>query len=134
MAAEIVRMVIERKLEDRVIVSAFDGPDNAADSNSHWDELEQFAPLPTALLSKKSTLRRIGCDGLIDAVHKHGANAIHASANSVTPELLDLSGRHGISVRVWTINNPNEALHWRHLGVDAIFSDSPAACLAALTP
>jgi glycerophosphoryl diester phosphodiesterase len=133
MAAEIVHMVIERKLERRVIVSAFDAPDNAADSTANWLELEQFGPLPTALLSKRSTLERIGCDGLINAVHKHRANAIHASANSVTSELLDLSARHGIPVRVWTINNPNEALHWRDLGVEAIFSDSPAACLAALT-
>jgi glycerophosphoryl diester phosphodiesterase len=132
MAADVVHMVIERKLEDRVIVSAFDAPDNAADSNANWVELEQFVPLPTALLSKKSTLERIGCDGLINAVLKHGASAIHAAANSVTSELLDRSRRQGIPVRVWTINNPTEALHWRDLGVEAIFSDSPAACLAAL--
>ena len=134
MATEIVRLIVERKLEDRVIVSAFDGPDNAADSNAKWLELEQFGSLPTALLCKKSTLERIGCEGLIDAVHQHGANAIHAAANCVTSELLDLGQRHGIPVRVWTINNPSEALRWRDVGVEAIFSDSPAACLAALAP
>jgi glycerophosphoryl diester phosphodiesterase len=132
MATEIVRMIVERKLEERVIVSAFDAPDNAADSNANWLELDQFGSLSTALLCKKSTLERIGCDGVIDAVRKHGANAIHAAANSVTSELLDLSMRQGIPVRVWTINSANEARHWRDLGVEAIFSDSPAACLAAL--
>ena len=134
MATEIVRLIVERKLEDRVIVSAFDGPDNAADSNAKWVELEQFGSLPTALLCKKSTLERIGCKGLVDAVRQHGANAIHAAANCVTSELLDLGQRHGIPVRVWTINNPSEALRWRDLGIEAIFSDSPAACLAALAP
>ena len=64
MATEIVRMIVERKLEERVIVSAFDAPDNAVDSNANWVELEQFGSLPTALLCKKSTLERIGCDDL----------------------------------------------------------------------
>jgi glycerophosphoryl diester phosphodiesterase len=75
MAAEIARMVSERKLDDRVILCAFDGPDNAADSNSNWLELEQFGGLSTALLCQRSTLARIGPDGLIAAVLKHGANA-----------------------------------------------------------
>ncbi len=132
MADEILRIVLDRQLETRVIVSAFDAPDNAADSNANWVELEQLRSLPTALLCKKSTVGRLGYERLIDAVHKHGANGIHAAANSVTSELLDHGNRHRIPVRVWTINNPAEALRWRDLGVEAIFSDCPAACLAAL--
>ena len=44
----------------------------------------------------------------------------------VTPALLDYAHRHGITVHVWTINEPAEMHRLLDLGVDGLVTDFPA--------
>lgn len=109
---DIKKLLLEKRLETRVIVSAFD-----------WNELESLRPeVPIALLSSKSR-------NLIAAARELGAMAIHPRKDIVTPALMTLAREAKLRVHVWTINEPAEISSFRSLGVDGIFSDFPERCL-----
>lgn len=61
------------------------------------------------------------------------AHRWHTDALSVTPENLSWCHAAGISVHVWTINEPAEAKRLKALGVDGIFADRAGDMRQALT-
>lgn len=113
-ANEIQKLVLERKLQSNVIVSAF-----------HWEELRPLqGHVQIALLSSRTR-------SLIPSAIEMKAHAIHPRCTRVTSKLLDAAHRAGLKVYTWTVNDTAEMLRLRDLGVDGIFTDFPAAAVAA---
>jgi glycerophosphoryl diester phosphodiesterase len=56
-----------------------------------------------------------------------GDAALHVPARTVfgAPEIVAAAHRHGLAVRVWTVNRPVDARLLRLLDVDALISDVP---------
>ena len=110
-ASDVRQLVVERRLESQVIVSAFD-----------WTELRHLLPdVPIALLS--SNTRK-----LVSTARELGAVAIHPRRTVVTPRLIAASREAGLRIHVWTVNKPAEISRLRELGVDGIFTDFPERC------
>jgi glycerophosphoryl diester phosphodiesterase len=107
-AADVKRLVLERQLEQRVIVSAFE-----------WNELRPLTPeVPIALLSSK-------VKNLIAMAHDLSAKTIHPRRDIATRSLIDAAHEAKLKVNVWTVNDMDEVFRLRDLGVDGIFSDFP---------
>ena len=104
-------LILERRLERHVIVSAFD-----------WKELRCLAPeIPIGLLSSK-------LENLISAACVFGAVAIHPRRDIVTGTLISAAREAKLRIHVWTINDPDEMERFRDLEVDGIFTDFPERC------
>jgi glycerophosphoryl diester phosphodiesterase len=110
-AADVKTLVLERRLERHVIVSAFE-----------WPELKSLGPeIPIGLLSSK-------LENLMSAAHAFGAAAIHPRRDLVTGTLIAAARAAGLQIHVWTVNDPSEISHFRELDVDGIFTDFPERC------
>jgi glycerophosphoryl diester phosphodiesterase len=108
---DLKKMLLEKRLERHVIVSAFD-----------WNELRLFPPeVPTALLTSK-------LENLIVDARNLRATAIHPRKDIVTPTLLEAARSAKLRVHVWTINDVAEIAAYRNLGIDGIFTDFPDRC------
>jgi glycerophosphoryl diester phosphodiesterase len=108
---ELKKLLLEKRLERHVIVSAFD-----------WNELRLFPPeVPIGLLTEK-------LENLIVQARDLHATAIHPRKDVVTPTLLEAARSAGFQVNVWTINDAAEIASYRGLGVNGIFTDFPDRC------
>ena len=113
-ASEVKRLVLERRLERRVIISSF-----------QWHELASAVPeIPVALLSSKLA-------NLLSAAVEFRATAIHPCKDIVTPTLIQAAREAKLQVNIWTVNNPAEISKFRSLGADGIFTDFPERCLTS---
>ncbi len=113
-AEDVKKLVLERGLEQHVIISSFD-----------WQELGPALPeIPIALLS--SELRN-----LISAAKDLRAAAIHPRKDIVQPALIQAAREARLRIHVWTVNDPAEVSTFRNLGVDGLFSDFPEKCLTS---
>jgi glycerophosphoryl diester phosphodiesterase len=110
-AAGVKQLVLERRIERNVIVSAF-----------QWEELRPLAPeIPIALLSSK-------LQDLLPSARKLGASAIHPRRDLVTGTLITTAHEAKLRVHVWTVNDPAEASRLCDMAVDGIFTDFPERC------
>lgn len=71
---------------------------------------------------------------LLSQAVARGDSALHVPARTVfgAPDLVAAAHRHGLAVRVWTVNRPVDARLLRLLDVDALISDVPGELRAAL--
>jgi glycerophosphoryl diester phosphodiesterase len=107
-ASDIKKTVLERHLEQQVIVSTFE-----------WSDLTPLVPeIPIALLSSKP-------ENLIASARALGASAIHPRYNIVSKALIDQAHDAELRVHAWTVNDPAEMLRLNTLGIDGIFTDFP---------
>jgi glycerophosphoryl diester phosphodiesterase len=107
-AEDVKRLVVERKLERRIIVSAF-----------QWDELRPLAPeIPIGLLSSR-------LKGLVVAARELGAVAIHPRWDSVTERLVKTAHDADLQIHIWTVNDPAKISSLQTMGVDGVFTDCP---------
>ncbi|HYR89253.1 MAG TPA: glycerophosphodiester phosphodiesterase family protein [Terriglobia bacterium] len=111
-APDVKKLVLERRLERQVIVSAFE-----------WGDLPPLAPeIPIALLTSK-------VENLFMAARELGAAAIHPRKDIVAASLVAAAREAQLRIHVWTVNEPAEVSRLRQLGVDGIFTDFPERCL-----
>jgi glycerophosphoryl diester phosphodiesterase len=111
-AEDVKKLVLERRLERHVIVSAFE-----------WNELRSLTPeVPIALLSSK-------LEDLISSAHDLRASAIHPRRDTVSASLITAAREARLSVHVWTVNDPAEISRFRGMAIDGIFTDFPERCL-----
>ena len=111
LGSDLKKLLLEKRLERHVIVSAFD-----------WNELRLFPPeVPIGLLTQK-------LENLIVEARELCASAIHPRRDIVTPTLLEAARQAKLRVHVWTINDAAEFAAFRTLGVDGIFTDFPERC------
>jgi glycerophosphoryl diester phosphodiesterase len=107
-AEDVKNLVLERRLEGHVIVSAFE-----------WNELESLSPvIPIGLLTTR-------LKDLIPAARGLGARAIHPRRDIVSRTLISAAHEAKLQVHVWTVNEPAEISRFRELGIDGIFTDFP---------
>ena len=110
-AADVKKLVLERRLERHVIVSCFD-----------WDELKTLTPeVPIALLASKLA-------HLVEKAHDFGASAIHPRHDLVTRSFVEIAHQAKLGIHVWTVNDPADISRFRSFQVDGIFSDFPDRC------
>jgi glycerophosphoryl diester phosphodiesterase len=110
-APDVKRLVLERRLEQQVIISAFE-----------WQELAAATPeIPIALLSSKPA-------NLVARAREMRAAAIHPCKDIVTPALIQAAREAKLLVNIWTVNDPGEISQFRTLGADGIFTDFPERC------
>jgi len=110
-AADIKKLILERRLERHVILSSFE-----------WQELARAVPeIPIGLLSSKLA-------NLIAAARDLRATAIHPCKDIVTPTLIEAARDAGLQIHVWTVNDPAEISKFRSFGADGIFTDFPERC------
>jgi len=111
LGTELKKLLLEKRLERHVIVSAFD-----------WNELRLFPPeVPIGLLTEK-------LENLMVHARELCATAIHPRKDVVTPTLLEAARNAKLRVHVWTVNDAAEIASYRSLGVDGIFTDFPDRC------
>jgi len=110
-ASDVKRSVLDRRLEQQVIVSSFE-----------WEELPTLVPeIPIALLSSK-------LKNLIAHASALGAAAIHPRRDIVTEALITQAHEAKLRLHAWTVNDPAEMLRLNALGIDGIFTDFPELC------
>jgi glycerophosphoryl diester phosphodiesterase len=106
---EVKRLLLERGLEERVILSSF-----------AWRELPLAGPeLRFAFISALPTRRTVR------AAASAGAWAIHPDHRRTTRTFVDAAHDAGLRVHAWTVNTPRAYARMQRLGVDAVFSDNP---------
>ncbi len=111
LGSELKKLLLEKRLERHVIVSAFD-----------WNELRLFPPeVPIGLLTER-------LENLIVHARDLRATAIHPRKDVVTPTLVEAARHAGLLVHVWTINDADEMAGYRTLGVHGVFTDFPDRC------
>jgi glycerophosphoryl diester phosphodiesterase len=114
-AAEVRKIILNRRMEERAIVSSF-----------HWRELAGLGRrIRIALTTGLAARRALRC-----AVEM-GACAIHPDYRRTTPPLVLAAHQAGLRVHAWTVNTPAAYARMGEMGVDAIFSDNPALLLDA---
>lgn len=119
-------MVLEREIENSVIISAFDSDDNDPDSNSSWDDLADCPyEVKTAFLATNKKIQKMGEREYIETAVLRGASAIHPEAKAVTLSLIQIAHTMKLYVNVWTVNQPREILRFKAMGVDGLISDFP---------
>jgi glycerophosphoryl diester phosphodiesterase len=111
LGGDLKKLLLEKRLERHVIVSAFD-----------WKELRLFPPeVPIGLLTEK-------LENLMVQARELCATAIHARKDIVTPTLLEAARQSKLRLHVWTVNDAEEIDAFRALGIDGIFTDFPDRC------
>ena len=108
---DVKKLILQRRLEGLVIVSAFE-----------WQYLASLTPeIPIALLTTKLA-------DILSAAQKFGAAAIHPRKDIVTPTLVAATHHSKLRIHVWTVNEAAEISYFHELGVDGIFTDFPERC------
>ena len=111
LGTDLKKILLEKRLERHVIVSAFD-----------WNELRLFPPeVPIGLLTER-------LENLLIQARELCATAIHPRKDLVTPTLLEAARNAKLYVNVWTVNDAAEIAAYRALGIDGIFTDFPDRC------
>ncbi len=111
-ANDVKNLVLQRRLERHVIVSAFE-----------WAELRSLTPeIPIGLLSSK-------LENLVSSARDLRATAIHPRRDMVSGSLIAAAREANLQVHVWTVNDPAEICRFRDLCIDGIFTDFPERCL-----
>jgi glycerophosphoryl diester phosphodiesterase len=124
LAPAVVQIVRERRLEDFVVLITFDA-DDAAAGGPAWEELRTVeSPIGTGILATPSKLHRIGLENYISTAKTLRAS-LQIAKEAVDERFVDAAHRAGLTVRVFTVNQPEEFRRLRGLGVDAIFTDFP---------
>jgi glycerophosphoryl diester phosphodiesterase len=122
LVAAVIATIQRSPAADRVLVSTFDPVILAA--------VRMRAPhLPSAYLfhAEQGMPLRRGWPAY--ALRPH---ALHPEAKLVDRTRMRAWRRRGLSVNVWTVNDPAEVRRLADLGVDGIITDDPAAARAAL--
>jgi glycerophosphoryl diester phosphodiesterase len=114
LAGDVKKLVLERGLQQHVLVSAFD-----------WAELSTLVPeIAVALLASKA-------DNLISTARTLRAAAIHPRKDIADPGLITEAHAADLLVHVWTVNEPSEISRFQKLHADAVFTDFPDRCLTS---
>jgi len=127
LAEEILALIQENNLEDRVIVSAFDVRDDpdGDDGTVTWDDLAIFpsAGIRIALLAGEEKIQKMGVDGFILQGLNRGASAINPSLAAANATLVKAAHEAGLEVYVWTVNKRADIERMLKIGVDGFFCD-----------
>ncbi|MDE0803741.1 MAG: glycerophosphodiester phosphodiesterase [Acidimicrobiales bacterium] len=121
LADEVVALLHERGDRDRVVISSF--------HLRTIDRVKELAPdVATGFLCM---LDPLPADGVGPAARR-GHDAIHPHHLLVDDALVAAAHAAGLTVNVWTVDDPDELAHLARLGVDAVVTNVPDVALGVL--
>jgi len=120
-AADVARLVGQRDLYDRILVSSFD-----VGSISRVREVD--AKVGTAWL----TMVVPDAAAVVASLVESGHRALHPHDQIVDAALVDACHASGIEVNVWTVDDPARMTELVALGVDGICTNVPDVALGVL--
>lgn len=114
---EILRLVTEYGLEDRVIIQSFD-------HRSLWAVRQVNPTIRLAALSRQPA------SADLPGIAQKGANIWSPRASQLTKPLVDKAHKLGLLVIPWTVNDPDDMRAMLDMGVDGLITDRPDILLA----
>lgn len=121
-AAQVARVVAERKLVPRVVASSF-----------NLKAIERVREVDASIRRGYLTDPRWDQYAALEAVVEGGHHVLHPHHLVVNAQLVERCHEAGVSVTTWTVNEPDR-MRWLAFdcGVDAIITDHPDLALATL--
>jgi len=128
-AGDRLRLDIELKQTgiERAVLTALRQHSRAAwfVSSIDWDQLREVRRLD---LAAPIWPLAIACDdALLAAAAELGAPGVALAASALDRAAADRLHRAGLEIAVWTVNDPEEAIRVRDLGVAIVMTDNPAS-------
>jgi glycerophosphoryl diester phosphodiesterase len=122
LVADTVDLLVRLGSPDRFLITSFD-----------WEIItaaRQRAPqVPTGFLTMNDPM----VDGLLDRIAAAGHCAVNPWNGVVTPVVVAAAHELGLSVNVWTVDDPARIRELAAMGVDAIITNVPDRCRAVLS-
>jgi glycerophosphoryl diester phosphodiesterase len=127
MIDEVLRLIRQYNLVDSVVISAFDANENGTGNTASWGELIRMSALEPSLRIAFIARRAENFLREMEVIRVCGFKpyALNPSKNIVTEHMVAKAHAFGVKVFVWTVNEPDEIIHVKAMGVDGIFSDYP---------
>lgn len=122
LTADIARLVVERGMEDQVLL----GPWTVAEAAAARASLPNA---PIVLICSVPAKRQAGYLRDLLLVGVRGFNAAYGS---LTPEFMREAAQRGMAVYAWTVNGPADMQRLASLGVTGILTDDPGLCVKTL--
>jgi glycerophosphoryl diester phosphodiesterase len=122
LVADTVDLLMRFGAPERFLITSFDWEIIAA--------AKQRAPqVPTGFLTMNDPM----VDGLLDRIAAAGHCAVNPWNGVVTAEMVAAAHGVGLSVNVWTVDDPARIRELSAMGVDAIITNVPDRCRAVLS-
>jgi glycerophosphoryl diester phosphodiesterase len=127
--AKVAQAIKQAGLTGRVMVISFDLPSLQAVKTAD-------AGLPTGWLLQRSTNlpseARASAQALGDFARKSGVDNLGISRDYLSAEIVQAAHENGLTVGVWTVDDPAEMRRFADWGVDAITSNRPDVLVSTL--
>jgi glycerophosphoryl diester phosphodiesterase len=119
----VLALLQESGLTDRTTVMAFE-----------WAVLERLRALSstvrlTGLLAQRGAERAGGVPALVPRLRALGVNDLGMERTLLTPEAVRAAHAAGLTIGVWTVNEPDELARTLAAGVDYVTTDQPDVAL-----
>jgi glycerophosphoryl diester phosphodiesterase len=120
--ADTVALLLSLGDPDRFLITSFDGGILAS--------VRAMAPtLRTGFLTSSDPM----VDGMLDEIAAAGHGAVNPWHPVVTQEMVEAAHLRGLTVNVWTVDDPVRIRQLAEFGVDAIITNVPDQCRRALS-
>jgi glycerophosphoryl diester phosphodiesterase len=127
--AKVAQAIKQAGVAGRVMVISFDLPTLQAVKAAD-------ASLPTGWLMQRSTNlpaeARASAQALADLAKKSGVDNLGISRDYLSPEIVQAAHDKGLTVGVWTVDDPAEMRQFASWGADAITSNRPDLLVSTL--
>ena len=115
----IIQLVDKYQLNDKVVITA-------ASRHLLRHARDSQCPLPTGLVEEYGML-----DPVTSAL-RYQCRFLALSWKLCTPARVSQAQRHGLHVSAWTVNEPQQMLNLREMGVDSLITDVPQLAVTVL--
>ena len=127
LAAQVVRLIREHQLSERVVVESFDLPSIQAVKRVD-SEIRTAALFEPKLSHPISTLRRLK---MVERALEVQADEIALHSTLASGSVVESSQKRGLEVVVWTVDDPLWTSRAKSLGVKALISNDPGRMVLA---
>ena len=124
LAARVVELLHEREGRDEVFISSF--------GLACINRVRELDPsISTAFLVTHAPDDDV-IGRIIDRTVRHGHQGVNPHHAGVTPRLVELAHARGLTVNVWTVDDPTRIRQLADLGVDSVITNVPDVALSVL--
>lgn len=120
MEEKVIRLVRERHMEERVLLSSF----------NHYSIQKCKAVAPDIRCGFLTSC------WILDAgayTKRHGVECLHPEIYNLTPAICEEVRRHGIEINTWTVNTPGQIQGAMDMGVNSIITNDPVLLRKTIT-
>lgn len=126
--AKVVQAIKQAGMAGHVLVISFDLP-------TLQDMKTVDASLPTGWLMQRAGVpaaAKASAQALADLAKKSGVDNVGISRDYLSAEIVQAAHEKGLTVGVWTVDDPTEMRQFANWGVDAITSNRPDVLVSTL--